>query len=82
MNDLNANLTLEEAAAVLRITPLVLSKLANGSRPKIGSLKIGRTRVFPAAVIETYIEANTTPAAPPNPWGFTDASAKRLRRTA
>ena len=81
MSDLSANLTLEEAAKHLGITPLVLTNLATGVRPKIGSLKIGKTRMFPIAVIELYIEANTTPAAPQNSWGLTDAAFKRLRKT-
>jgi hypothetical protein len=81
VSDLAPNLTLEQAAAILGITPLVLSKLANGARPKIGSLKIGRTRVFPPAVIRAFIEDNTIPAAPANPWGLTDASLRRIRRS-
>jgi hypothetical protein len=81
MSDLTANLTLEQTATILGIEPAAVTRLATGARPKIGSLKIGRVRVFPPAVVEAYIETNTTQAAPPNPWGLTDSAAKRLRKT-
>jgi hypothetical protein len=82
MSDLSPNLTLEQTAAILGIEAAAVTRLATGARPKIGSLKIGRVRVFPPDVVEAYIETNTTQAAPPNPWGLTDTSARRLRRTA
>lgn len=81
MSDLTPNLTLEQAAHIIGIEPASLTRLATGARPKIGSLKIGRSRVFPPAVIKAFIETNTTLAAPPNPWGLTDASARRLERS-
>jgi hypothetical protein len=82
MSDLDAILTLEEAAAYLHCSPLVLNRLASGARPKIASLKTGGApRTFPESAIAEYIEANTTPAAPQNSWGLTDAAFKRLRKT-
>ena len=82
MNDLTPVLSLAEAAAHLRLTEKQLNTLATGPRPKIGSLVLGRVRVFPMTVIEEFIEAATVPAAKPNPWGMTDATAKRVRRSA
>lgn len=85
MSDLEANLSVEEAAAILfgstdEDAPKKLTRLATGPRPRIGSLVIGRTRVYPPQVIADFIESNTIPAAKPNPWGLTDSSARRVRK--
>ncbi|HEY8913325.1 hypothetical protein [Lacisediminihabitans sp.] len=82
MNDLTPVLSLAEAAAHLKLTETQLTALATGPRPKIGSLRLGRVRVFPLTVIEEFIEAATTHAAKPNPWGLTDSSARRVRKSA
>jgi hypothetical protein len=82
MNDLTPVLSHAEAAAHLKITEAQLTTLATGPRPKIGSLKLGRVRVFPVTVLEEFIEAATIPAAKPNPWGLTDSSARRVRKSA
>jgi hypothetical protein len=82
MTDLTPVLSLAEAAEHLRITEKQLTNLATGPRPKIGSLLLGRTRVFPVTVIEEFKDAMTIPAAKPNPWGMTDATAKSVRRSA
>lgn len=74
--------TLEEAAAYLKIDPAALRRLATGPKPKIGSLKQGRALTFPREVIEAYIEEHTVKAAPGNPFGLTDASLRRVRRSA
>ena len=74
--------TLEEAAAFLKITPAALRRLTTGPSPKIGFLKSGRALTFPRAAVEAYVEAHTVNAAPPNPFGLTDASLRRVRRTA
>lgn len=74
--------TLEEAAAHLRITTDALRRLTTGPTPKIGFLKSGRELTFPREVIEAYIEAHTVKASPGNPFGLTDASMRRVRRTA
>lgn len=74
LHDVN---TLEEAAAYLRLTPRKLRELARSKR--IGSLKEGRSWLFTREVITTYLKGNTQEQAAPNPWGLTDASARRLR---
>lgn len=79
MTDLPDIATLDEAAEFLRIERRTLLRLASGPKPKIGSLRQGRRLTFPRAVIEAYVEANTTRAAPPNPFGLTDASLRRIR---
>ena len=70
--------SLEETAAFLRIEPHKLKRFAQAR--KIGSLKQGVTYTFTREAIEAYVKANLTPATPPNAWGFTDASARRLGR--
>jgi hypothetical protein len=81
MTNLTPILSLAEAAAHLKLTEHQLTRLATGPRPKIGSLVLGRVRVFPLNVIEEFVVAATTPAAPPNPWGLTDASLRRVQRS-
>ena len=73
-------LTLEEAAEYLRIDVPRLVRISTGPRPKVASIKEGNSRTYRLASLETYVEANETAAAPPHPWGLTDASAKRARR--
>lgn len=74
-------LTLEETAAYLRITPDLLRRLASGPTPKIGSMRQGRRLTFPAEVIDAYVTANTTAAAPPNPHGLTDGAWRNVQRS-
>jgi hypothetical protein len=74
--------SLQEAAKYLRITPKQLTNLATGPRPRIGSLLIGRVRVFPRSVIETFITGAVTQAAAPNPWGLTDGAHRNLQKRA
>lgn len=76
LQDVNS---LEETAEYLRISPTVLKNLARSQ--KIGSLKQGRAITFPRKVIEAYIAGNTIEQAGPNPWGLTDASLRRSRRS-
>lgn len=71
-----AILSLEEAAVYLRIKESALVRMARDQ--KIGSLKMGRTTVFPRAVLEAYVELHTIKPVT-NPWGFTDASLRRVR---
>jgi excisionase family DNA binding protein len=78
LNDVS---TLEEAAAYLRIAPQTLRRMTLGPTPKIGFLKQGRTLTFPRAALEQYVEDNTRAATPPNPFGLTDASLRRVRRS-
>ena len=80
-------LTLEEAAVWLRMlkedkTPDTarLIRISTGPRPKVASIKEGNLRTYRLASLEAYAEANETQAAPANPWGMNDASAKRVRR--
>ena len=80
-------LTLEEAAVWLRMlkedkTPDTarLVRISTGPRPKVASIKEGNSRTYRLIALEVYVEANETAAAPPHPWGLTDASAKRARR--
>lgn len=75
-----AVLTLEEAAEYLRIDVPRLLRISKGPRPKVASIKEGNSRTYRLSALEAYLEANETPAAPPNPWGMTDASAKRHAR--
>jgi len=73
-------LTLEEAAEYLHIDVPRLVRISTGPRPKVASIKEGNSRTYRLASLETYVEANETAAAPANPWGMNDASAKRVRR--
>ena len=80
-------LTLEEAALWLRMlkedkTPDTarLVRISTGPRPKVASIKEGNLRTYRLTSLEAYVEANETAAAPANPWGMNDASAKRVRR--
>ena len=80
-------LTLEEAALWLRMlkedkTPDTarLVRISTGPRPKVASIKEGNLRTYRLTSLEAYVEANDTAAAPANPWGMNDASAKRFRR--
>ena len=80
-------LTLEEAALWLRMlkedkTPDTarLIRISTGPRPKVASIKEGNLRTYRLTSLEAYVEANETAAAPANPWGMNDASAKRVRR--
>ena len=80
-------LTLEEAAVWLRMlkedkTPDTarLVRISTGPRPKVASIKEGNLRTYRLTSLEAYVEANETAAAPANPWGMNDASAKRVRR--
>ncbi|MCU1440005.1 MAG: DNA-binding protein [Rhodoglobus sp.] len=75
LEDIN---TLEQTAEYLKITPTVLIGLARAG--KIGALKQGRVWTFPRTAIAEYIEANTTPMRPANPFGLTDRSWQRLQR--
>lgn len=77
LEDVNS---LDQTAAYLKVTPKVLGNMARAR--KIGSLKQGMVRVFPRAVIEAYVEANTIPATPPNPHGLTDAALRRVTKAA
>ena len=73
-------LTLEEAAEYLRIDVARLVRISTGPRPKVASIKEGNSRTYRLTSLEAYVEANETAAAPANPWGMNDASAKRVRR--
>ena len=73
-------LTIEEAAEYLRINVARLLRISTGPRPKVASIKEGNSRTYRLASLEAYVEANETAAAPANPWGMNDASAKRVRR--
>ena len=73
-----AVLSLEEAAAYLRIDVPRLLRISTGPRPKVASIKEGNSRTYRLSALEAYLEAHETPAAPPNPWGLTDASHKRM----
>ena len=75
-------LTIEEAAEYLRINVARLTRISTGPRPKVASIKEGNSRTYRLASLEAYVEANETAAAPANPWGMNDASARRVRRTA
>jgi len=72
--------TLEEAAEYLRIDVPRLLRISTGPRPKVASIKEGNSRTYRLSALEAYLEAHETPAAPPNPWGMSDASARRVRR--
>lgn len=70
--------TAEEAAEHLKVTPLVLKRMARNKT--IGYLRIGRTYTFPASVIREFQAGNTVKQSAPNPWGLTDTSLSRARR--
>ena len=72
--------TLEEAAEYLRIDVPRLLRISTGPRPKVASIKEGNSRTYRLSALEAYLEAHETPAAPPNPWGMSDATARRMRR--
>jgi len=84
-------LTLEEATQWLRfvkkdehdnevLDTARLIRISTGPRPKVASIKEGNLRTYRLTSLEAYVEANETAAAPANPWGMNDASAKRVRR--
>ena len=80
-------LSLEEAALWLRMLKedkspdtARLIRISTGPRPKVASIKEGNLRTYRLASLEAYVEANETAAAPANPWGMNDASARRVRR--
>ena len=73
--------TLEEAAEYLRIDVPRLLRISTGPRPKVASIKEGNSRTYRLSALEAYLEAHETPAAPANPWGMTDATARRVRRS-
>ena len=73
-------LTLEEAAEYLRIDVPRLVRISTGPRPKVASIKEGNSRTYCLTDLEVYVDENKTRAAPANPWGMNDASAKRVRR--
>ncbi|TFC00252.1 MULTISPECIES: helix-turn-helix domain-containing protein [unclassified Cryobacterium] len=77
LDDINS---LEQAAEYLKIEPTKLRRLV--SQRKIAYLKQGNKITFPRAAIEAYVTANTTqlPEAPPNPWGLTESSLRRVQR--
>ena len=73
--------TLEEAAGYLRIDVPRLLRISTGPRPKVASIKEGNSRTYRLSALEAYLEAHETPAAPPNPWGMSDVTARRMRRS-
>ena len=77
MSELHDVNSLQETADYLRLSPAKLKDMARSKR--IGSLREGRTWLFPREVIKTYLADNTTEQAGPNPWGLTDASLRRVR---
>jgi len=72
---------LETTAAYLKITQAKLASLASGPTPRIASIKEGRVRTFPRAAIDAYVETNTTKVVAAPPFGLTERSAKRVRRS-
>ncbi|UAJ78360.1 helix-turn-helix domain-containing protein [Leifsonia sp. ZF2019] len=77
LEDIN---TIEQTAAYLKLTETKVAELARTHR--LAGIKEGRTWTFPRPAIEAYVEANTTTAVQGNPWGLTDASLRRVRRSA
>ncbi|WP_166788709.1 helix-turn-helix domain-containing protein [Cryobacterium sp. HLT2-28] len=77
MSELDDINTIEQTAEYLKIETTKLRRLVN--QKKIAFLKQGHVLTFPRAAVEAYVESNTTAAIPPNTWGLTDASARRIR---
>ena len=80
MTDDDPIYTLEEAADQLKVSTRVLSRLAQ--EHKISHLRPGRAYRFTASDISDYKTRNKVHAADPNPYGLTDRSLGRNRRTA
>ena len=72
--------TLKEGAEYLRIDFARLRRISTGPRPKVASILEGNSRTYRLSALEAYLEAHESPAAPPNPWGMSDATARRVRR--
>ena len=70
-------LSLEEAAEVLRLSPVQLRRLCKTE--KVAHTRNGRTITFRRVALWDYQTKNETPALPPNPHGLTDAALKRVR---
>lgn len=80
MSELEEVFTLEETAAKLKTEPKTLESLTRGLTPKIGFLRTGRVKTFPASAIQAYIDAYKVDAAPPNPYGVSDGALRNLNR--
>lgn len=74
LDDVN---TVEQAAAYLKVTPPTVRGLA--SKKRIGHLKTGRVLTFTREALEEYVRLHQVAPVAPNPFGLTDASARRLR---
>ena len=72
--------TLKEAAEYFRIDVARLRRISTGPRPKIASINEGNSRTYRLSALEADLEAHESPAPPPNPWGMSDATARRVRR--
>lgn len=78
MSDLEDINTLEQTAEYLKLTEYQVKQLV--SNGKIGSMKVGRARLFPKASIEAFVKANTTEPTPPPPHGLTPRAWQNLQR--
>ena len=77
----DAILTQAQACAYLGdLTIAQLIRMSSGPRPLLAVIKRGNSRTYRFASLLAYTIENETPAAPANPWGMNDASAKRVRR--
>lgn len=81
MTELDDVNSLAETAAYLKFTEPKVVQLAQAR--KLAGIKEGRTWIFPRQAITDYLEQNLTQVVPDsNPWGLTDRSLARARRSA
>jgi len=74
--------TIDEAAELLRVAPSRVRALTKGPAPKLGFIPSGRTVTIPESAIDLYIQTYKVDATPPNQFGLTAASARRIRKSA
>ena len=76
MSELPEIATAEEVGKFLRVTTAAVERM--GRDGKIGSLKQGRTRVFPAREVREYVKKHTV-SATENQWGLADSTLKTIQ---
>jgi excisionase family DNA binding protein len=71
--------TVDQVAAYLHLEPRKVAQLAR--QRKIGSVKEGATVLITREDVVEYLAANRRAPLPPNPFGFTDATLRRIQKS-